>query len=196
MKINILTLALTLFTLAGGAQEYELRQFEMTVSGTSSLHDWVSDVTQAEATAALHWEEGALAGIDQLQVSIPVKSIQSAKGRIMDGKTWDALMAEQHPNIVFQLERADITKEGGKYWVQATGSLRLAGQARKVSLSAKGVPGANATFTFSGTYPIKMTDFGIEPPTAMMGTLKTGNEVLISYKVTFGLSGSGAGIGK
>ena len=40
-------------------------------------------------------------------------------------------------------------------------------------------------FQVKGEVPLKMSDFGIDPPTAMMGTLKTGNEVVIKYNLEF-----------
>jgi hypothetical protein len=37
---------------------------------------------------------------------------------------------------------------------------------------------------FSGSYTLKMTDFKMSPPTAMMGTIKVGNEVTIKFDLT------------
>jgi hypothetical protein len=34
--------------------------------------------------------------------------------------------------------------------------------------------------------PIKMTDFGIKPPTAIFGTLRTGDEVKVNFALTVG----------
>ncbi len=31
---------------------------------------------------------------------------------------------------------------------------------------------------------LKMSDFGVEPPNAMLGTLKTDDEISISFKIT------------
>jgi hypothetical protein len=39
-----------------------------------------------------------------------------------------------------------------------------------------------------GTKQINMTDFNIKPPTAMMGTLKTANEVTVSFDLNFQVS--------
>jgi polyisoprenoid-binding protein YceI len=40
-------------------------------------------------------------------------------------------------------------------------------------------------FTVKGTTDFRLTDFQIDPPTALMGTIKTGDEVTIEFKATF-----------
>jgi len=38
---------------------------------------------------------------------------------------------------------------------------------------------------FEGSQPISMSDYGISAPTALFGTLKTGNDITINFKVSF-----------
>ena len=38
---------------------------------------------------------------------------------------------------------------------------------------------------FTGSIKIVMSDYGIEPPVAMFGTLKTGDEVTIDFELKF-----------
>ena len=58
----------------------------MTVSGTSSLHDWESTVEDFEHTATVTVEGNTLIKMNQLEFTVPVKSIKSGKGG-MDKKT-------------------------------------------------------------------------------------------------------------
>jgi hypothetical protein len=39
-----------------------------------------------------------------------------------------------------------------------------------------------------GSKKVKMTDFNISPPTAMLGTLKTGDEVTISFTLVMAVN--------
>jgi polyisoprenoid-binding protein YceI len=39
------------------------------------------------------------------------------------------------------------------------------------------------SMTVSGDYTLKMTDYGIQPPKAMWGTIKTGDEVTIKFEI-------------
>ena len=48
----------------------------------------------------------------------------------------------------------------------------------------KGSVGGDGSITFSGSKKIKMTDYKLKPPTALLGTLTTGDEVDIHFQVT------------
>lgn len=193
MKIKNLFLILYSFSLIVStttAQEaYTVKNFKMSVAGTSTLHDWESEVTQVDASASLELAGAQLTGISKLKVTIPAKGIVSTKGKIMDNKTYDALKADKHPKITFTLAKAAISSSK----VQASGQLTIAGATKTVSLNAESKADSNGNITFTGSYPIKMTDYGMEPPTAMMGAIKTGDEVTVKFQLT--LAPNGAGIG-
>uniref|UniRef100_UPI002F93A979 YceI family protein n=1 Tax=Kaistella sp. TaxID=2782235 RepID=UPI002F93A979 len=40
------------------------------------------------------------------------------------------------------------------------------------------------SYTITGTETIKMTDYGVTPPSFMMNTVKTGDEIKITVNVT------------
>lgn len=183
MKTLLLNLLALLVAATLSGQAYEVEDFEMTVSGTSTLHDWTSDITKIKASAYIDWQDGQVADISNLTVTVPVESIISTKGRIMDGKTWDALKNDKHPNITFKMNAADVNLASGKYSISADGRLTIAGKSRTVTLHAIGKPVANGGLVFSGSYEINMPDYGMEAPTALMGSIKTGEQVTINYSV-------------
>ena len=43
----------------------------------------------------------------------------------------------------------------------------------------------SGTYEFSGTTQLKFSDFNMKPPTAMLGVMKVGNVITLSYKVEF-----------
>ncbi|MGI9158413.1 MAG: YceI family protein, partial [Saprospiraceae bacterium] len=168
-----------------GQGTYSIGSVTMAIKGTSNLHDWESSAKEVRGKADLTIEEGKLSAINSLNVEVPVKSIKSTKGSIMDSKTYDALKADDHPKITFKLERATPIKQSGDgYSVTATGSLAIAGVTKKVDLSVKGKMDAGGNLLFSGSKKIKMTDYGIKPPTALMGTMTVGDEVDVVFSVT------------
>jgi polyisoprenoid-binding protein YceI len=57
------------------------------------------------------------------------------------------------------------------------------GTKKPVTLQLDGRPNGNG-FEFRGTHQLKMSDFNMRPPTAMMGAVRTGDEVTISFKLT------------
>ena len=66
--------------------------------------------------------------------------------------------------------------------IAAKGSLNIAGVTRPVDMMVKVLIRGNRKLIFEGSQTIKMSDFDIAPPTALFGTLKTGNEVAINFK--------------
>lgn len=181
-----LLITLTISVIGAYAQNaYEVKNVDMKIEGTSTLHDWVSDVTKVEAKAELTFEGQRLKALEGLTVSVPVKSIESTKGRIMDNKTYDALKSDRYPNISFRLKSAKVTPTGmNSVRVNATGALTIAGATRTVQLVANGKAGDGNTISFSGSKQLLMSDFNMEPPTALLGTVETGDKVTIRYDLT------------
>lgn len=185
MKSTLILMLLLAAAGVFGQGAYSIGSATMVIKGTSNLHDWESSVKEIRGKADLTIEEGKLSAINSLSVEAPVKSIKSTKGSIMDNKTYDALKADEHPKITFKLERATPLKQSGDgYSVTASGSLTIAGVNKKVDLSVKGKMDAGGNLLFSGSKKIKMTDYGIKPPTALMGTMTVGNEVEVVFSVT------------
>lgn len=186
MKINPQKLTLLIFLLIGqvliAQSTFKVMDAVMHVNGTSSIHDWTSDVTTVNIYGKLTQSNGALEGLSDVQVSIPVKSIRSTKGSVMDNKTWGALEADKHPNITFKMTGVSTVKAyGSGTSVEVKGQLTLAGKTRNITLKVESSYLGNNIYEFSGIQPIKMTDYGINPPTALLGTLKTGDDVTIDY---------------
>jgi len=143
------------------------------INGTSSVHDWESTTDQINADLVL-----ATGGkqIQSLVVKVPVKSIKSGKG-LMDSKTYDAFESDKNPLITFQMTDATSFKLTGKD-VEAivNGNITMAGTGKVL---------ADGSFQFKGSVPLKLSEFKMKSPTAMMGMLKTGDAVTINFDVTF-----------
>src|SRR5690606_14172577 len=98
---------------------------------------------------------------------------------------YKALKTKKHPEISFTLNSVkSIEKKADHYLVEAGGILSIAGENRPVSLQAKAYPDMKKT-RISGSKTFNMTDFKIDPPTALLGTIKTGDEITVRYNYTF-----------
>lgn len=141
------------------------------IQGTSSLHDWEEQVTEYGITGTKNGQT-----IQNLEVKVTVKSIESGKS-IMDDKTFEALKADKFPFITMKAK--ELKMVNGK--IEGKGLLELAGKLQEITITGEyGASGTNA-FIVKGTIPLKMTDFGIDPPTAMFGTMTTGDAISILY---------------
>lgn len=152
------------------------------VKGTSSLHDWEAKAESNEAsfTATLN-DEGLIESVSELVFTVDVKSIESGKG-MMNGKIYSAFDSKKHPKIVFTLsEIKEITQDS----IFATGVLAMAGKEQTVDLVVNYQIQDDLSIKIAGSKSLMMTDYGMKPPKAMLGTLKTGDEVEIVFDVVF-----------
>jgi polyisoprenoid-binding protein YceI len=173
---------LMIMTVSGFAQKVYTLDAKplLKLSGTSSLHDW--DMTSETATGKLvaTVENNKLTAIKSLTVEMPAESIKSGKSG-MDKNAYKAIQTDRFKTIKFELKSA--TKQVDGTW-NFTGTFTIAGVAKQVTLKAKETATAGQ-YAFEGTYSFKLTDYKVTPPTALMGTVKTGDDVKISFKVKF-----------
>lgn len=185
MKAKLVILFIFPFAIAFGQSNFRVTNFSMTIDGTSNLHDWQSTVKEVRATASITADASTLKSINSLYVEIPVKTIKSNKSSIMDSKTYDALKANKYQNITYKLEKVTgMNARGNTYDITTVGYLTIAGTSNKIDMHVKGSVGGDGSITFSGSKKIKMTDYKLKPPTALLGTLTTGDEVDIHFQVT------------
>ncbi|MBK5277701.1 MAG: YceI family protein [Bacteroidia bacterium] len=168
------------------AQSFSIHLNKATVTGTSNLHDWESTIEKLECTGSFTLANNTLKDIKDVVVKIPVKSIKSPKGKIMDSKTYEAFNYEKYPSIIFTLKTKKINDANST--IEVEGDLSMAGVTKAISmiLNYKLVP--SGEMQVSGAKKIIMTEFKMKPPTAMMGTIKVGNEVVVNFDLMLSMN--------
>jgi polyisoprenoid-binding protein YceI len=178
---------LVLAVLPGVASaQTQLKSFTMNVTGTSTLHEWESGVNKIEWKGQIGLDANKNLTLQQVEIKIPVESIKSEHGKLMDGKTYEAFNNEKNPYIIF-IPRKVVTKaSGADVLLTIEGDLTMNGVTNLIMLSVigKNLPGGD--MRFSGSRSLKMTDYKMKPPTAMMGTVKVGDEVTVKFDLTLG----------
>lgn len=157
----------------------------VTVNGTSTLHDWSVHATGLRGSLELPagFLAGDTAAVPAARFTLPVRSLQSEHDK-MNKLMWEALDAAKHPELTFALDSARLQGAGGpSAKVEVKGSLTIAGVARPVAL-VMDVRHEGNRVVASGELPLKMSDFGIKPPTAMLGSIRTGDAVRVKIETT------------
>lgn len=181
LKIGIQVLALLFITMSSMAQTAykQTGSPNITIAGTSTMHDWT--MTSKESTYNAVFEvsaDGTPSQLKMVSVSIPAESLKSGKGA-MDKNAYKALKTEQHKQINFQLTTSKIT--GNK--ITCSGNLTIAGTSKPVDIDVT-YEVKNGTLVCKGSKKIKMTDYKVEPPSFMFGSVTTGDEITVSFEVT------------
>jgi polyisoprenoid-binding protein YceI len=178
---SLITTAITVFitTLAYGQYKVDNAKSNMTIDGTSNVHDWTEDVEIINGTMTAEIEGTKLVNISSINLSIPVQSIKSGKST-MDKNTYNAMNADKHPNIKYSLKSVSIT--GNKAVLE--GTLTINGVAKTIKMNSDYKVAGN-TIQLTGSYAFKMSEFKIEPPVAMMGAMKTGDAITVKFNVLF-----------
>lgn len=168
---------------AHGQDLYKLQpqNSTLTVEGTSTVHDWEAKATKFNAETSLQVENNSVSQVSHVLFTTPAESLESGKN-LMDKKMHEALKAKKHPEIKFSLKENEVIT-GEKATV--SGLLTIAGETKEVDVAVDFDAQNPQTLGVKGEVPLKMSDFNIDQPTAMMGTIKTGDEVVVKFDLKF-----------
>lgn len=184
MKTSLLLSALCIFSFMSNAQvKYHAKDaVQIVINGTSTLHDWdmKSSAGDANATFTLN-AAGQLTGLSFLSFAIPAESLKSEHSG-MDKNAYKALKTDKNKAITYNLTEATIAPDGT---IRCTGKLSIAGVTQDASLVATAKINADQSITVKGSQKISMQTFSIDPPTFMMGAVKTGDGITVNFDLTF-----------
>lgn len=189
---NILTiLTTTLFFLSFVSIQNQLidykigEDFGMKIKGDSNVHKWESSIETLTGTASISYNEQGEIQIRECQVNIPVASIKSSKGKRMDKNTMKALKEKEYPAIEFALlDFNNLVMDGDTFTADAKGNLTITGATKEIDLKINGSLIENGSIKIQCSKDLKMTDFGIKPPTALLGTMRTKDDITIEFNIT------------
>ncbi|HLT81896.1 MAG TPA: YceI family protein [Cyclobacteriaceae bacterium] len=187
MKTPIIILLTLVCPLVAGAQKVltTCDEGSIKIEGTSTMHDWDMTTGSITGTASFVLEGNVIKDIQALSVTVAAESLKSGKAA-MDKNAYKALKTDRHKDITFTLtDVTRIEKSGTGYAVAVRGQLTIAGTTRPIQLVALCVPKSNGRIECSGEQTIRMTDYNVEPPSFMFGSVKTGDELLVKFNVAF-----------
>ena len=152
----------------------------LSIDGTSNRSDWT---VEAKELGGVFVIEGTR--VKSAVIEVPAERIESTVSRTMDRLMYKTLKSAQHPVVSFQLAGVTPMVEGtdGGVLLTAMGQLAIAGTSKEVSFPVTGRREGADGWRFVGQLTMLLTDFGMEPPTALFGALHTGDQVVIRFDV-------------
>ena len=154
--------------------------------GTSTVKDFTCKAakleatvvtTKADATSAIVAGERAVASVE---LTVPVMSLDCDNGT-MNGHMRNALDAKGHPAITFALRSYDLVASAENVAVTLSGTLTIHGQSRPVTIPAIAVATADGALRLTGLYELNMKEYGVKPPSLMLGTMNVREKVKVRF---------------
>jgi polyisoprenoid-binding protein YceI len=125
------------------------------------------------------------------ELSIPVRSLKSGKQK-MDEIMLEAMKSAEHKDIVYKLKemvvKGDVAANGAAKF-DTKGELTVAGTTKPCEMEVALERVDDTKVKFIGTHKLKMTDFGITPPSPQipgMDRIKTGDDLVIKFEWLLG----------
>jgi polyisoprenoid-binding protein YceI len=186
-----LTAALCAPAAAQGTRMIVRPESKLTLTGGSNMHDWACTTSTLRATIEVDpaFETSPLTKvakpIAQVSIAIPVKSLKCGKGK-MDENLYKALRAEQFPEIKYVLTSYKVDEAAttaDTFAALTVGELTVAGTTTRVEIPLTAARQTGGSARGQGTVALRMTSFGVKPPTALLGTLRTKDDIAIAFQV-------------
>jgi polyisoprenoid-binding protein YceI len=157
------------------------------LEGSSNVRDWRCEATTLDASVDFDdyrvpvSDRVALSHLRHVQVRVPTHALTCGRGQ-MDRIMYKALHADDEPDCRQIVGRFDIVKRNGaEHELVMQGTLRVAGRERPVQLPIDVERTRDGTLHARGALPILMTDYGITPPSAFFGVLRTENRIVVKF---------------
>jgi polyisoprenoid-binding protein YceI len=152
------------------------KESRLWIEGTSTVKSFSCTATKVDVSVAA--EPGSAPGdlVQSASLVVPVSALD-CRNDTMNGHMRKALKATPTSTIAWILDsyRVDGTN------VVMNGRLTIAGKENPIELRATGTAESNGTIRLKGSTKFKMTEYGVKPPTLMMGTMKVGDLVTVGY---------------
>lgn len=194
---HVLTIAVLLAATATQARAQENIKLqlepgtELTISGTSTMKSFTCKTSKLDATLVV--DRGYTKDLTKIarpivsvRVEIPAKSLECGN-KTMNNHMYKALKTDNNPTIVYTMSGYDLLNgTASGFAVKTTGALTIAGKEKTVVMDVKAERVDESKATAKGEQSILLTDYGIKPPSLMLGTMKVGNEIKIRFNLKAG----------
>ncbi|MGH9385161.1 MAG: YceI family protein [Vicinamibacterales bacterium] len=167
--------ALCLWTPSAVAQQPNV---DFNVSGTSTVRGWTCSAKGVIAVTPGSGKPvpGFANGVQTATVTVPLKAFTCPDDE-MRQHLLEAMKADKFPEIVFRLEKYDVTPAN----VMAAGAMTITGVTQPVSFPLVLKPSPQGV-QVEGNTRLEFKTFGLNPPTVMLGMLKVGPQLRIEFK--------------
>ena len=144
------------------------------VDGTSTLKNWSAQVATFDGKI----DVDSSGEVVSVEINLDASTMDGGRGADMNNKIYKALKTTEHPTISFK-GKMGSRDEG--FDLASQGTLAIAGVSASVQIQGNG----SLEERLTGTHTLKLSQFNIEPPTAMFGQIVCHDDITIGFDLSF-----------
>lgn len=166
---------------------------ELSIEGTSTLHDFHCKTNKLNAYVDV--DPGYTKDLTKLarpiaavKVNIVVKTLKCGNSQ-MDNNMYGTLKADENQLIKYTLSGYDIldgTASPASFVANTKGTLIVAGTEKPIAMKINAERTSDGKAIAQGEETLRMSDFGIAPPSFMFGRLKVGDQIKVKFNLKAG----------
>lgn len=190
-------------TLKSGAQSFQSNNISIEpggnlwIEGSASVTDYKCEAKKLSGAGRIQNIENPSLNIQEdgsvrIFVKLPVQTLDCGK-RAMNRDMYNALKAESHPEISYQLLEAglaegDSADMDGWMNIRTQGIMEIAGVTDTTEIFVQGKLLEDNRFRVRGSKDIHMDTYNIKPPTALFGLIRAEKDLTVHFDVTVRLN--------
>jgi polyisoprenoid-binding protein YceI len=141
-------------------------------------------VVRIDSAARPEGSDTRSTSVVRLTVTVPVRSLDCGRAR-MNEDMFRALKADSFPEIRYVLTSYEVEDHSlsDSVVIHSVGELTVAGVTKRIELQVDGCRSDGGSLRGAGSVKLLMTDFGIRPPTAFFGAIRTKNALEVAVEI-------------
>lgn len=151
------------------------KESRLWLEGTSTVRSF--KCTANKIDAEVNAEPGAKPAdmVKSASLVVVVASLECGN-KTMNEHMLKALKSRENPQITWRMSSYEVNGPN----VEIKGNLTIAGKENPIELRGTG-SAENGIIRFKGSKQFKMTEYGVKPPRLMLGTMRVGDPVTVSF---------------
>ena len=151
------------------------KESRLWIDGTSTVRSYKCTATKVDVSVSSEPDAAPADLVTSASLVVPVSALD-CRNDTMNGHMRKALKASENPQIAWRM--TSYTVQGTAVLMQ--GKLSIAGKENPIELRGTGTV-ENGVVRLKGSKQFKMTEFGVKPPSLMLGTMKVRDPVTVSF---------------
>lgn len=157
------------------------------IEGISTVSRFTCESSYVQGYGFFYDERNSSGGLRiEAEIAAPVKLFQCDLAA-MNEDFWNALKSDHFPLIEYSVDEASIdsvsTTTSVAYAARSTGRMTIAGVKKPIEIALKGRQIEPERYNIEGKTEIFMSDFDIEPPTALFGLVKARDRIVVHFNL-------------